>query len=358
MAKIDRFLKAVKEYKGSDLHLLAGVVPKIRIHGKLKPLEMPPMTNQKCTELLLEILTDSQKIRFMQKYDLDFAYQVPDVARFRVNYLMQRQGVGGVFRIIPTDIEALGDLGIPTVVERFAELKSGLVLVTGPTGSGKSTTLAALIDYINRNYSRHIITIEDPIEYVHLNRKSVITQRELWHDTNTFADALRAASREDPDVVLVGELRDLETISLAISLAEMGLLVFATLHTNHAAKTVDRIIDVFPTEQQPQIRTMLSVSLKGVLSQLLIPRKDGKGRVPVCEILFATSGLPNIIREGRTEKIASVIEGGRGTGMQRMDDSILQVCRDDLVDIREAYIRAIEKQRFTSLMQQAGLEPY
>jgi twitching motility protein PilT len=357
MAKIDRFLKAVREYKGSDLHLMAGVVPKIRIHGQLQPLEMPPMGDEKVRSLLLEILTDSQKIRFLQKYDIDFAYQVPEVARFRVNYYMQRQGMGGVFRIIPTEIKTLAELSIPTVVERFAELKSGLVLVTGPTGSGKSTTLAALIDYINRNYSKHIITIEDPIEYVHVNRKSVITQRELWHDAVTFADALRAASREDPDVVLVGEMRDLETISLAISLAEMGLLVFATLHTNHAAKTVDRIIDVFPTEQQPQIRTMLSVSLKGVLSQLLIPQKDLKGRVPVCEILFAASGLSNVIREGRTEKIASIIEGGRGMGMQRMDDSILQACRNDLISIREAYVKAVDKQRFASLMKQAGFEP-
>jgi twitching motility protein PilT len=358
MAKIDKFLKAVKEYEGSDLHLLSGTVPKIRIHGQLQPLEMPPMSNQQATELLLEILSDSQKIRFLQKYDVDFAYQVPDVARFRVNFFMQRQGIGGVFRLIPTEIKPLADLGIPTVVERFAELKSGLVLVTGPTGSGKSTTLAALIDYVNRNYSKHIITIEDPIEYVHTNKKSVITQRELWHDTNSFADALRAAGREDPDVVLVGEMRDLETISLAVSLAETGLLVFATLHTNHAAKTVDRIIDVFPTEQQPQIRAMLSFSLKGVLSQLLIPRKDRKGRIPVCEVLFATSGLPNIIREGRTEKIATVIEGGRGLGMQRMDDSIIQACRSDVVDIREAYIKAIDKQRFAALMKQAGLEAY
>ncbi len=358
MAKIDKFLKAVREYEGSDLHILSGTVPKIRIHGQLQPLEMPIMSNKQATDLLLEILSDSQKIRFLQKFDIDFAYQVPEVARFRVNFFMQRQGIGGVFRLIPTEIKPLAELGIPTVVERFAELRSGLVLVTGPTGSGKSTTLAALLDYINRNYSKHIITIEDPIEYVHTNKKSVITQRELWHDTNTFADALRAAGREDPDVVLVGEMRDLETISLAVSLAETGLLVFATLHTNHAAKTVDRIIDVFPTEQQPQIRAMLSFSLKGVLSQLLIPRKDRKGRLPVCEVLFATTGLPNIIREGRTEKIATVIEGGRGLGMQRMDDSIIQACRSDQVDVREAYIKAIDKQRFAALMKQAGFEAY
>jgi twitching motility protein PilT len=358
MAKINKFLKAVREYEGSDLHILSGTVPKIRIHGQLQPLEMPPMSNKQATELLLEILSDSQKIRFLQKFDIDFAYEVPEVARFRVNFFMQRQGIGGVFRLIPTDIKPLTDLGIPTVVERFAELRSGLVLVTGPTGSGKSTTLAALLDYINRNYSKHIITIEDPIEYVHTNKKSVITQRELWHDTNSFADALRAAGREDPDVVLVGEMRDLETISLAVSLAETGLLVFATLHTNHAAKTVDRIIDVFPTEQQPQIRAMLSFSLKGVLSQLLIPRKDRKGRLPVCEVLFATTGLPNIIREGRTEKITTVIEGGRGMGMQRMDDSIIQACRNDEIDVREAYIKAIDKQRFAALMKQAGLETY
>lgn len=358
MAKIDKYLKAVKQFNGSDLHLLAGTVPRIRIHGKLKPLDMPSMPDDKCRDLLLEILTEAQKVRFLQKQDIDFAYQMPGVARFRVNYFLQRKGVGGVFRLIPTKIKPLAKLGIPSVVERFADLRSGLVLVTGPTGSGKSTTLAALIDYVNRNYSRHIITIEDPIEYVHINKKSVLTQRELWHDTNTFADALRAAGREDPDVVLVGEMRDLETMSLAISLAEMGLLVFATLHTNNAAKTVDRIIDAFPTEQQPQIRTMLSFSLKGVLSQLLIPRKDGKGRVPVCEVLIATSGLPNIIREGRSEKIVTVIEGGRGIGMQRMDDSILEALKQDLIDMREAFIKAVDKQRFASLMRQTGMEPY
>jgi twitching motility protein PilT len=238
---------------------------------------------------------------------------------------------------------------MPPVVEEFAHLRSGLVLVTGPTGSGKSTTLAALIDYINRNFEKHIITIEDPIEYTHENKRSVVTQREVHHDARSFAQALRAATREDPDVVLVGEMRDLETIGLAITLAEMGLLVFATLHTNHAAKTIDRIIDVFPYDQQPQIRTMLSTSLKAVCSQLLCRRKDGKGRLPVAEILKSSSGLPNIIREGKIEKIATVIEGGRGEGMQRMDDNILERHRAGLISAEEAFMKAFEKQRFSHL---------
>jgi len=275
MARIDKFLKAVHDYEGSDLHILSGTVAKIRIYGRLRPLNLPPMKDEQVRSLLYEILDERKRRRFEEKKELDFAYSVPGLARFRVNYFCHKDGMGGVFRLIPTRIRTLEELNIPSVVESFCHLRNGLVLVTGPTGSGKSTTLAALIDYINRNFSKHVITIEDPIEYVHTNKRSVITQRELHRDTPSFAEALREAARQDPDVILVGEMRDLETMRLAISLAEMGFLVFATLHTNTAAKTIDRIINVFPPEQQPQIRTMLSYSLKGVLSQTLIPRREG-----------------------------------------------------------------------------------
>jgi twitching motility protein PilT len=349
MPAIDKYLQKVVDNEGSDLHVSAGLPLKIRIHGRLEPIRPRPMTNEDVHELLFPILTKDQEKRFRESGDLDFAYEVPDMARFRTNFFQQLNGMGGVFRIIPTQIKDIVSLDMPKVVEEFAHLSSGLVLVTGPTGSGKSTTLAALIDYINRNWEKHIITIEDPIEYTHVNKRSVVTQREIHNDARSFADALRAASREDPDVVLVGEMRDLETISLVITLSEMGMLVFATLHTNHAAKTVDRIIDVFPHEQQPQIRTMLSTSLKGVCSQLLCRRKDGTGRIPVAEILKTTLGLPNIIREGKIEKIASVIEGGRGSGMQRMDDHILDRYKNGLISAEEAYMKAFEKRRFKKI---------
>ncbi|RME86133.1 MAG: PilT/PilU family type 4a pilus ATPase, partial [Planctomycetota bacterium] len=263
-------------------------------------------------------------------------------------------GMGAVFRIIPTEIKPLSSLGVPMVIEKFAYIKSGLVLVTGPTGSGKSTTLAAIIDFINSNFRRHIITIEDPIEFVHPNKNSVITQREVGQDTQSFAAALKSAAREDPDVILVGEMRDLETISSAISLAEMGKVVFGTLHTNSAAKTIDRIIDVFPEDQQAQIRTMLSVSLKGVVSQLLIRKKDGKGRVPVNEVLIGSSSLANIIREGAIGKIISTIEGGRGEGMQTMDDSIMEKLEEGLISAEDAYFRAFDKSKFEKYLRKEG----
>ncbi len=354
MARIDKFLKAVRDYDGSDLHILAGTVPKIRIHGRLRPLNLPAMTDDQTRSLLYEILDSEKSRRFEKNKEIDFAYEVGGLARFRVNYFLHKDGMGGVFRLIPVKIRTLEELNIPTVVESFCHLRSGLVLVTGPTGSGKSTTLAALIDYINRNFSKHVITIEDPIEYVHSDKRSVITQRELHRDTPSFADALREAARQDPDVILVGEMRDLETMRLAISLAEMGFLVFATLHTNTAAKTIDRIINVFPPEQQPQIRTMLSYSLKGVLSQTLIPRADGKGRVPACEILFWTLGLPNIIREGRVDKIVSEIEAGRGRGMQKMDDSVIALYKRGLITPYDAYMKVLDKKRFERILEKEG----
>ncbi|MEM7164594.1 MAG: type IV pilus twitching motility protein PilT [Planctomycetota bacterium] len=348
---IERYLHMVKDSGGSDLHLAAGMTPKIRVHGKLRPLKQPPMTNEQVEDLLFEPLGERRRHIFREKNDLDWAYAMPGVARFRCNYFRQQHGMAGVFRIIPEEILPVDALGVPKVAERFCQLKSGLVLCTGPTGSGKSTTLAALIDFINRNYSKQIITIEEPIEFVHENKKSVLLQREVGIDTESFAEALKSASRQDPDVILVGELRDLETIGLAITAAEMGNLVFATLHTNSAAKTIDRIVDVFPEDQQNQIRTMLSVSLKGIIAQLLIPKKDGKGRVAVNELLFSTHSLANIIREGSIGKIVSVIESGRGQGMQLMDDSIMGRYKEGSISAEHAYLWGFDKSRFAQLRQ-------
>jgi twitching motility protein PilT len=289
--------------------------------------------------------------RYKEKGDLDFAYEMDADNRFRCNYLRQQHtAMAAVFRIIPTKIASLEQLGIPPVVKEFGHMRSGLVLVTGPTGSGKSTTLAALLDYINTNFRRHIITIEEPIEFVHRNKKSIITQREVPIQTPSFADGLRAALREDADIVLVGEMRDLGTISLALTAAETGLLVFGTLHTNNARKTVDRIIDVFPSDQQSQVRTMLAASLKGVVAQLLMKKADGKGRVAVNEIMVSNPPSASIIREGATQKLYDVIIGGKAQGMQFMDEAIWQKLRDGYVSPMEAYMKAIDKTRFKSFL--------
>lgn len=351
MAKIDRFLEVVKRSKGSDLHIQTGIIPKIRIHGQLEGLKKAAPTQEEVEDLLFEILSERQLKRFQETGDLDFAYALEGVGRFRTNYFRHQRGLGGVYRLIPTEIFPVVELGIPEVVERFCHLRSGLVLVTGPTGSGKTTTLAALIDYINRNFDKHVITVEDPIEFVHEDKRSVISQREVGPDTESFGNALRAASREDPDVLLVGEMRDLETMKMSVTLAEMGQIVFATLHTNNAGKTIDRMVDVFPEDQQNQIRTMLSVSLKGVVSQLLCLRVGGKGRIPVSEILFGSLALSNLVREGAVHKIPSVIEGGRGEGMQLMDDSIMERLRAGEISAREAYMKAIDKRRFQPALE-------
>jgi twitching motility protein PilT len=273
-----------------------------------------------------------------------------DASRFRCNYLKQKNGLAAVFRLIPTEIASLESLGVPAIVKEFGHMRSGLVLVTGPTGSGKSTTLAALLDYINTNYNRHIITVEEPIEFVHRNKRSILTQREVPIQTPSFADGLRAALREDADIVLVGEMRDLETISLALTAAETGLLVFGTLHTNNARKTVDRIIDVFPADQQSQVRTMLAASLRGVLAQLLCRRCDKPGRTAVHEIMFATPAVAAIIREGATQKLSDVITGGKSEGMQFMDESIWQKMRQGMISPQEAYMKAIDKNRFKKFL--------
>ena len=322
MARLDELLRYLKDHGGSDLHLAAGLEPRIRVHGGLDPVEgWSTLEVEDLRELMREIT-------YEESNDLDFAYGLEGVARFRANYFAQQNGPGAVFRIIPEDIVALDALNLPGAIERLAHLKQGLVVVTGPTGSGKSTTLAAIIDKINRDYSKHIVTIEDPVEFVHANKESVLSHREVGEHTGSFAQALKAAVRQDADVVLVGEMRDRETIQMAITAAEMGLLVFGTLHTNGAAKTIDRIIDAFPASEQNQVRLSLSESLAGVVSQLLLPTPDGQGRIAVNEILLRTTGLPNLIREGNTPMIGSVIQSGKQQGMQSMDDALWALLKD------------------------------
>ncbi len=348
--KIDVFFQALVDQGGSDLHLSEGEPPKIRVHGDVTPIREEPLTHEEMVELMEPICPPKLWKEYCEIGDADFAYEMDETSRFRCNYMKQQRGYCCVFRLIPTKILTLEQLNVPEQIKRFGEMRSGLVLVTGPTGSGKSTTLAALIDYINTNFARHIITVEEPIEFVHPSKKSIITQREVPNNCPTFADGLRASLREDADIVLVGEMRDLETISLALTAAETGLLVFGTLHTNNARKTVDRIIDVFPAEQQSQARTMLAGSLRGVVAQLLMKRCDKPGRVAVNEILFATPAVSAIIREGATQKLADVITGGKGMGMQFMDEAIWQKLQQGLVSAEEAYMKAIDKARFKNFL--------
>jgi twitching motility protein PilT len=350
MAKLDTLLQLALKHDASDLHLRAGLPPLIRMHGRLQPL---PESDSSASdaEALLEILSEDQLHLFEKRHDLDFAYELPGVARFRANFLRQRQGIGAVFRVIPSHIPTLEELGLPQVVFDLARLEQGLVLVTGPTGSGKSTTLAAIIDHINQESDKHIVTIEDPLEFVHTNKTSLVTQREVGTHTLSFAAALRAVLREDPDIILLGELRDLETIALAITAAETGHLVFGTLHTRTAASTVDRVIDVFPPEQQGQIRTMLAETLKGVVAQQLLLRADGQGRVAAVEILMGTTALANLIRDGKTYQIPSIIQTGRREGMQTMDQAILELLRAKRITAQEAYRKAVDKETYRQYLE-------
>jgi twitching motility protein PilT len=355
MPKIDRLFDKMLEAGSSDLHLSAGAPPKLRTHGELVPIKGEEvLTNDLMKQLLIEIITEEQKKKFLASKDLDFAYEIFGKARFRANFLMQNRGLGAVFRVIPTKIMTVEDLGIPPQVLKFANFSRGLVLVTGPTGSGKSTTLAALVDYINRNRQEHILTVEDPIEFVHQNQKCQVNQREVGMHTESFSSALKAALREDPDVILVGEMRDLETIELAITAAETGHLVFGTLHTSSAAKTVDRIIDAFPSDQQAQIRTMLSESLKGVVAQQLLKRSDKPGRLAALEILFVKSATANLIREGKTFQIPSVIQMGKGEGMQLMDQAIMDFLMKKMITPEEAYMKAQDKGAFEKLLPKSA----
>ncbi len=348
--KIHTYFNKLVELGGSDLHLSEGQPPKLRVHGDITAIDDHILTHEEMIELMEPICPERLWKIYTEEGDADFAYEMDEKSRFRCNYMKQQRGYCCVFRIIPTKILSLEQLNVPEQIKRFGEMRSGLVLVTGPTGSGKSTTLAALVDYINTNFSRHIITVEEPIEFVHRSKKSLITQREVPTNTPTFADGLRASLREDADIVLVGEMRDLETISLALTAAETGLLVFGTLHTNNARKTVDRIIDVFPAEQQAQARTMLAGSLRGVVAQLLMKRCDKPGRVAVNEILFATPAVAAIIREGATQKLSDVIISGKALGMQFMDDAIWQKLQQGFVSPHEAYMKSIDKARFKNFL--------
>ncbi len=351
MAKIDALFTYMIENNASDLHLSTGTKPKIRKHGELEELDQPVLTNDHLRALLFEIATEAQQKIFLDRKDLDFAYEIPDVARFRANYFEQKRGMGAVFRVIPTKILSMQDLGLPDQILRLTQLSRGLVLVTGPTGSGKSTTLAAIIDYININRKDHILTIEDPIEFVHMNKSCLVNHREIGTHTESFAAALRAALREDPDVILVGEMRDLETIELAITAAETGHLVFGTLHTSSAAKTIDRIIDAFPAGQQAQIRTMLSESLKGVLCQQLLRRTDKPGRLAALEILFCKTAIANLIREGKTFQIPSVMQTSKGEGMQLLDQAIMDFLMQKKIAPDEAYLKANDKNAFERFLK-------
>jgi twitching motility protein PilT len=353
MAYIDSFFQVLIEHGASDLHIGQGQPPKMRKHGDVMPIRPEPVTQEEAAYMLSEIAGPANWAVFEERGDLDFAYEMDRSSRFRCNYLKQANGYGAVFRLIPTKIASLEQLGIPPVVKEFGHLRGGLVLVTGPTGSGKSTTLAALIDYINDNFSRHIVTIEEPIEFVHENKRSLITQREVPGDAISFPVGLKAALREDADIVLVGEMRDLETISLALTAAETGLLVFGTLHTNNARKTVDRMVDVFPANKQAQARTMLANSLRGVLAQLLLKKADGTGRVAVNEILITNAAVSAIIREGATQKLQDVIVAGKGQGMQFMDDAIWTLLQQGTVSPHEAFMKAIDKNRFKNFLPEA-----
>jgi twitching motility protein PilT len=346
VAKIDRLFDIMLAEDGSDLHLAEGQPPKIRRHGQLTVLDHPMLTADTMRGYLEEICAADRWQRFVESGDVDFAYVFEDKARFRSNYFYQAHGMGAVFRTIPSKIKTLDELNLPSVLKTFSLLRSGLVLVTGPTGSGKSTTLAAIIDLINNTSARHILTIEEPIEFVHPNKRSIVCQREVGIDVNSFADGLRTAGRQDCDVILVGEMRDYETISLAVSAATMGSLVFGTLHTNSAVKTVDRIIDAFPAAQQAQIRTMLADSLKGVCAQILLRAADGNGRMACNEILLSSAALANSIREGKIQNIRNIIQGGRGQGMQLMDDAIQKLLSEHKISAQEAYLKATDKSRF------------
>ncbi len=351
MAKIDELFRFLSAQGGSDLHLAAGLPPRICLHGSLTTIpDWPTFDDAFMGGLLREITSPDQWQEYEQGGDLDFAYALAGCARFRCNFLRQENGRGAVFRIIPSKVKSADDLSLPDAIKRLADLQQGLVLVTGPTGSGKSTTLAAIIDRINTNHAKHIVTIEDPVEFVHQNKRSTFSQREVGHDTDTFAGALRGALRQDADVVLVGEMRDLETIALAITAAQMGALVFGTLHTNGAINTIDRLVDAFPAEQQSQVRNTLAESLAAVVSQQLIPTVDGKGRVAAMEVLLRTQGMPNVIREGNTPMLRTIMQGGKKDGMQAMDESLMALLQQKRISAEAAYSKAIDKSRFEALM--------
>ena len=343
---VDDYLARVREGDGSDLHFLAGDPPRMRRYGDLVDIEPARLDAQSVHDALYRIMPKATQQTFERHDSADFAYSVPDLARFRVNVFRHINGMGAVFRAIPSQALTLEELNMPAAVYNLTRHTNGLILVTGKTGSGKSTTLAAMVDALNRRLKGHLLTIEDPIEFVHQRRNCLISQREVGLHTPTFAAALHSALREDPDVILVGEMRDLETISIAVTAAEMGILVMGTLHTNGAAPTVDRIVNAFPADKQPHIRTMLSTSLRGVVSQQLIKRKDGKGRVAALEILINTSAVSNLIRQGKLDQLETTMQSGAAAGMRTMDGALRELVNQRMISGRDAYLNAINKPAF------------
>src|SRR2546428_2301071 len=351
MAKIDAFFNLMFEQKASDVHLSSGNNPMLRINGELQRVDHPPLDNDELKKMLYEIAPEQKIKTFEETGDVDFGYEIPNVARFRANYFMQKYGCGAVFRQIPTKVLTADDLGLPPILKKSAMLHKGLVLVTGPTGSGKSTTLAAVVDHANKHRKDHIITIEDPIEFVHQPQGCLVNHREVGIHTRSFSAALRGALREDPDIILVGEMRDLETIRLALEAANTGHLMFGTLHTTSAAKTIDRIIEVFPAEEQAQVRNGLSTGLTVVVAQNLFKRVDKKGRCAALEILVCTAAVGNLIREGKTVQIPSAIQTGKQYGMQTLDDAIMAVLTKGWISAEEADDKGIDKSKFRPMLK-------
>jgi len=351
---LDDLLHQMPGVEASDLHLRVGEPPVFRVHGKLRRLDYAALQPGETEELMFPVMDERRRTTYQEIWEMDMAYEVPDLARFRVNCFRQKGHLGAVLRRIPIDIETIDDLGLPQVLKQVALLPRGLCLVTGPTGSGKSTTLAAMVDEINRYMRKHIVTIEDPIEFVHRDQKCVINQREIGQDTHSFADALKRVFRQAPDVILVGEMRDLETIALAITAAETGHLVFATLHTTDAMQTVDRAIDVFPPQQQQQIRMQLAVTLQAVVCQSLLPLKTGEGRVPAFEIMLGTHGIRAAIREGKTHMLYNMIQAGAEQGMIVLDQYLVGLVRQDLVSFEEALAKSSYPKEF---YMRCGVQP-
>ena len=336
---------AVKN-KASDLHLSAGLPPMIRVHGDVRRINLPPLEHKEVHAMVYDIMNDAQRKQFEESWECDFSFAVPNLARFRVNAFQQNRGAGAVFRTIPSKVLTLEELNCPKIFKEIAHQPRGIVLVTGPTGSGKSTTLAAMLDYVNENEYGHILTVEDPIEFVHESKRCLVNQREVHRDTQSFNNALRAALREDPDVILVGEMRDLETIRLALTAAETGHLVFGTLHTSSAAKTIDRIVDVFPAAEKDMVRSMLSESLRAVISQTLLKTMDGQGRVAAHEIMIGTPAIRNLIRENKIAQMYSSIQTGQSMGMQTLDQCLADLVRRNVVSAAEARMKAQNKDNF------------
>lgn len=344
--EISELLAFSVKNKASDLHLSAGLPPMIRVHGDIRRINVPALNNQEVRAMVYDIMSDSQRKAYEAQLEVDFSFELRDVARFRVNAFNQERGAGAVFRTIPSVVLTLEQLEAPKIFKDIADTPRGIVVVTGPTGSGKSTTLAAMVDYVNEKEFGHILTIEDPIEFVHKSKKCLVNQREVGPHTHGFAEALRSALREDPDVILVGEMRDLETIRLALTAAETGHLVFGTLHTSSAAKTVDRIVDVFPAAEKEMVRSMLSESLRSVISQTLLKRKDGNGRVAVHEIMLGTPAIRNLIRENKVAQMYSSIQTGQSLGMQTLDQALVELVRRNVINAADARAIAVNKDMF------------